>query len=197
MHRCSLAALLICGVPGCGAPAAACPPGYAGNEERARALVNAARGTRAGREVVGDGVAICFGGHERGSVLPDGVVVISDALAGGEAAARLIHLRTHVAEGLHRFPAVGVACDRQMEGAMSAEARAIVAEIEACVELRCASQPYSFAGEVLAAPAAERVAGVLARLRDEPESDGLDVMLGRYRARCDEAQRGAIGEGAR
>jgi hypothetical protein len=197
MHRCSLAVLLICGVPGCGAPAAACPSGYVSNEERARALVNAARGTRAGREVVGDGVGICFGGHERGSVLPDGVVVISDGLTGGEAAARLIHLRTHVAEGLHNFPAVGVACDRQMEGAIAAEARAIVAEIEACAELRCTEQPYGFAAEVLAAAAGERVAGVLARLRDEPEGDGLDVMLGRYRARCDEAQRGSDGDGAR
>lgn len=193
MHRCSLAALLICGVPACGAPAAACPSGYVGNAERARTLVNAARGTRAGREVVGDGVSICFGGHERGSVLPDGVVVISDALTGGEAAARLIHLRTHVAEGLHEFPAVGVACELQMEGAIAAEARAIVAEIEACEQLRCAEQPYSFAAAVLAAAAGERVAGVLARLREEPDSDGLGVMLARYRARCEEAQRGSDG----
>lgn len=191
MHRGRLAAsLLLAWVPACGAPAAVCPPGYRTDEARALALVNAARGARAGRGLADEGAAVCFGGSERGAVLPDGVVVLSDGLAVEEAAARFIHLRTHVAEGLHRFPAVGVACDVQLDAARAAEARAIVAEIEACAQLRCAGQPYTFAAEVLAAAPDRRVPGVLARLRDEPAIDGLDVMLRGYRERCAEAQRG-------
>ncbi|MCY1009352.1 hypothetical protein OV079_28065 [Nannocystis pusilla] len=152
---------------------------------RARAVLDAARGTRAGRGL-DDAPAICFGGHDRGSVLPDGVAVISSSLDHENAAARLIHLRTHVADGLHRFPAPGVPCDRQMEVVMAAEARAIAAEITACDELGCAEPPYTFASKLLAAAPDERVGLVLARMRDEPAADGLDGMLRRYRVRCEQ-----------
>lgn len=154
---------------------------------RAQAVLAAARSTRAGRGIEGE-AAICFGGRDRGSVLPDGVVVISSALDEAAAAARLIHLRMHMAEELHRFPKVGVPCERQMEEATAAEARAITAEIEACEALRCGEPPYSFAGEVLAAAPDERVVRVLARMLDAPPTDGLDAMLRRYRARCEAAQ---------
>jgi len=184
----TLATLLLAGDQACGAPKPACPPATMADAERAQAVQIAARGTRAGQHLDDGAATICFGGHGRGSVLPDGVVVISSSLDQAAAAARLIHLRMHVADGLHRFPAPGVPCGRQLEQATAAEARAIAAEIAACHELECGDPPYTFAAEVLAATPDERFVRVLARMRDEPATDGLDVMLRRYRERCDEAR---------
>lgn len=181
-----LVALLLAGDLACGTPTPACPTGTARDDERAQAVRDVARGVRGGP--VGDAEVICFGGDDRGSLLPDGVVLLSDALDVRAAAARLIHLQHHAADGLHRFPAIGVACDRQMAHVIAAEARAIAAEIAACDELGCAAPPYSFAAVVLAAAPDERAARVEARLRDGPATDGLDVQLHRYQARCDEAQ---------
>ena len=163
----TLATLLLAGDLACGAPKPACPPATMADAERAQAVQIAARGTRAGQHLD---------------------VVISSSLDQAAAAARLIHLRMHVADGLHRFPAPGVPCDRQLEQATAAEARAIAAEIAACHELECGDPPYTFAAEVLAATPDERFVRVLARMRDEPATDGLDVMLRRYRERCDEAR---------
>lgn len=183
----SLAALLIAADLACGTPNFECPPGTVADERRAQAVLDAARGTGAGQGL-GAGPAICFGGLDRGSVRPDGTVVISSSLDQAAAAARLIHLRMHVSDELHQFPAPGGQCDQQMEAAIAAEARAIAAEITACDELGCAEAPYSFAAAVLAVAADQRVGLVRARLREEPEADGLGVMLRRYRARCEEAR---------
>lgn len=179
-----VALLLLAGA--CGPPP--CPPRTLADDVRARAVQAAAAGTRAGQGLTSGEAALCFGGLERGSVLPDGVVLLSDALERAAAAARLLHLRVHVADGLHRFPAAGVPCERQMEAAIAAEARAIAVEIEACEELRCDAAPYSFAAEVLAAAPAERALRVRARLQEEHPGDGLDGLLRRYRARCEEVQ---------
>lgn len=132
---------------------------------------------------------MCFGGATRGTVREDGVMVLADGLADGEAAARLVHLRMHVGDGLHRFPGVGVACERQIEVAIAAEARAIVAEIEACDELRCATAPYTFAPAVLGTAAESRVSQVSGILRAGPVEDGIRAMIGGYRARCGKANR--------
>ncbi|WAS96055.1 hypothetical protein [Nannocystis punicea] len=77
---------------------------------------------------------------------------------------------------------------RRGQTSAAAEARAIAAEITACDELGCADPPYAFAAEVLAVAPDLRVGLVHARLRDGPATDGLDLMLRRYRARCEEAQ---------
>ncbi|MDC0723709.1 hypothetical protein [Nannocystis bainbridge] len=187
MQSRSLAALLLAGDLACGPPAPECPPATAVDPARAQAVLATARSTRPGHGLDG-GATICFGGHDRGSVLASGAVVIADSLDRPAAAARLIHLRLHVADGLHRFPTPGVACEAQMEAARAAEARAITAEIEACDELGCAEPPYSFAAAVLAAAPEARIDLVLARLRDEPAADGLGLMLRNYRARCEAAR---------
>ena len=148
-----------------------------------------AEATRAGRGLAGVDARVCFGGPTRGTVRHDAVVVIADGLAPEAAAARLIHLRMHVGDGLHRYPELGVACAPQIEAAIAAEARAIVAEIEACDELRCAAAPYSFAAAVLAMAADQRASQVIGILRAEPVEDGLRALIGGYRARCEAANR--------
>lgn len=181
--------LALAGELACGASAVVCPQGTVTDGERARRVAALAEGTRAGRGLVGGESAVCFGGATRGTVRDDGVTTIAAELADGEAAARLIHLRMHVADGLQRFPAVGVACERQIAAAIAAEARAMVAEIEACEELGCAAAPYSFAAAVLAMPAERRVVEVTAIVRAEPVADGVRAMIAGYRARCEAADR--------
>lgn len=190
MHRRCLAPLLLAGHLACAPSAPACPPASSPDAGRAQAVLTAARSTRAGQHLALDhkDAAICFGGLDRGSLLPDGVVVISSSLDDAAASARLIHLRTHVADELHRFPWPDIACDVQMERVLAAEARAMAAEIAACAELGCGDPPYTFALDILAAPASERTDRMLARLRDEPTADGLDATLRRYRERCEQAR---------
>jgi len=184
-------ALLLAGHLGCETASVVCPPGTFADSERARALLAAARG--AGQGLAREDVTICFGAAGRGAVRHDGIVVLPDSRDQEAMAARLAHLGMHVADELYRFPAAGVPCDVQVEAALAAEARAIVAEIEACDRLECTAAPYTFAAEVLTAAPGERVEHVLARLRAEPETDGLDVLVQGYRARC-EAAAGAAGD---
>lgn len=183
MHS-RLAALLLAGGLGCEAPASPCPPGTAADPARVQALVAAVRGTQAGAGRTFEATT-CFGGEVRGTVRPDGVVVLASSLGERAAAARLLHMHMHVHEGLHRFPAAGVACERQVESAIAAEARGIVAEIAACAELGCEAAPYSFAPRVLAAAPGEREAIVRAALLAAPATDGLDVLVADYRRRCE------------
>jgi hypothetical protein len=131
---------------------------------------------------------ICFGGAPRGTLRPDGVVVLADWLDDNGAAARFIHMRMHLADGLHRFPVADVPCADQVEQALVAEARAMVAEIEACERLACALPPFTFAAEVSAAAPAGRTDLVLARLRSEPRADGLAALVGDYRDRCERGE---------
>lgn len=180
----------LCGGLGCGPADVACPGETVADAERAREVLAAAGRTRVGRSVALDG-PLCFGGSERGALLPGGEVVIAERLVIAEAAARAIHLNMHRQDGLHRFPRAGVACERQLADVTDAEARAIVAELEACAELECAEAPYSFAGEVLALAPADRGEAVRTRLRAEPTSDGLAAMMQGYRRRCEAALRGA------
>ena len=179
-----LAALLLVAGLACEPARRPCPAGTVAHTERARALVAAVRGSRVGPAIAGASPAICFGGHARGTSRPDGVVVLADSLDDAAATARLAHQWMHVADGLHRFPAPDVPCERQLAATLAAEARAIVAEIEVCDELACAAAPFTFAAEVRAAAPAERVGLVLARLQAEPEADGLAVLVRDYRTRC-------------
>lgn len=130
------------------------------------------------------GATICFGGASRGTVRPDGTIVLADWLDDAGAAARFLHMRMHVTDGLHRFPAADIPCATQLETALAAEARAMVAEIEACARLTCDLAPYTFAAEVLAAAPPARTDLVLARLRSEPTTDGLATLVRDYRSRC-------------
>jgi hypothetical protein len=180
--------LIVLGDLACGEPVVPCPAGTHADEGRARGLIAAAGEIRAGRGLVRDGAAICFGGAGRGTVRHDGVVVIADGLDGDAGAARLIHMQMHVADGLHRFPEAGVACERQLESVLMAEARGMVAEIEACEQLGCSAAPFTFAAAVLAAAPAERADVVLARLRAEPGADGLDILVRDYRTRCERGE---------
>ncbi|MCY1013661.1 hypothetical protein OV079_50660 [Nannocystis pusilla] len=179
-----LAALLLVAGLACEPAPRPCPAGTVAHAERARSLVAAVRGSRVGPAIAGASPTICFGGHARGTSRPDGVVVLADSLADAAATARLAHQWMHVVDGLHRFPAPDVPCDRQLVAALAAEARAIVAEIEVCDELACDAAPFTFAAEVRAAAPAERAGLVLARLQAEPEADGLAVLVRDYRARC-------------
>lgn len=187
MDRRHLVALLLAGAVACGTPAAVCPPGTSADDERARMLLAVADGTRAGRELADVDAPICFGGATRGTLRTDRTVVLADWLARDAAAARLIHLRMHVADGLHDFPAPGGACERQLEAVLTAEARAMVAEIEACAQLGCDAPPFGFTDAVLALSPARRVEHVLALVRAGPETDGLAALLRDYRTRCADA----------
>lgn len=176
--------LLLCCVllAGCEAEAP-CPEGTLADEGRAGGLVAAARGTEAGKGLARP--RICFGGGARGTVRPDAVVVLADGLAQSAAVARLVHMQMHLKDSLHKFPIANVPCDRQVFTAMAAEARAIVAEIEVCAQLGCDPAPYSFAGEVLAAASTERSTLVMRKVGAETQEDGLDVLIGDYRRRCE------------
>ena len=113
--------------------------------------------------------------------------MLADSLAPGLAAARLVHMLAHRRDGLHRYPAAGLPCAAQVDAALAAESRGIVAEIEAWHALgRPADPPYSFALATLAASPAARPDLVLARLRAAPASapDGLDLLARDYRERC-------------
>lgn len=172
----------------CGVPVVRCPAGTHADEGRAGGLIAAAGEIPAGRGLVFDESAICFGGDGRGTVRHDAVVVIADELDGDAGAARLIHMQMHVADGLHRFPEAGLACERQLESVLTAEARGMVAEIEACEQLGCLAAPFTFAAAVLAANPAERADVVLARLRAAPGADGLDILVRDYRTRCERGE---------
>ncbi len=184
MHSRHLAALLLTGALACEASVKPCPPGTVADGERARALLAAVAPTQAGQPAI-DSPTICFGSHGRGTVRPDGVIVLADSLDSDAAAARLTHMQMHVADGLHHFPVAALPCEPQVEAALAAEARAIVAEIEACDRLTCDAAPYTFAAAVLAAAPTERAGQVLARLKSEPETDDLDVLVRDYRTRCE------------
>lgn len=174
-------ALLLAGHLACEARTVVCPPGTFADHERAGALLAAACGAE---KLAPEDVTICFGAAARGTVRHDGIVVLPDSPDHEAMAARLAHLGLHVADGLYRFPVAGVPCERQIEAALAAEARAIVAEIEACDQLGCTAAPYTFAGAVLAATPDERTEQVLLRLRAEPEADGLNMLVRGYRKRC-------------
>lgn len=178
-------ALLLAGHMGCEASSVVCPPGTFADGERTPALLAAARGI--GQGLAREDVTVCFGAAGRGAVRHDGIVVLPDSSDQKAMTARLAHLGMHVAQGLYRFPAAGVPCDRQVEMALASEALAIVTEIESCDRLGCAAAPYTIAGMVLATVPGERVDRVLALLRAEAEADGLDVLVRGYRTRCEAA----------
>ena len=178
--------LLLVGNFACGTPAGPCPPGTFADGDRASALSATVRGTLAGRGLAIDSTMICFGGGARGTVRSEGLMVLAASLESDAAAARLTHIGMHVADRLHAFPMAGVPCERQVEIALTAEARAIVAEIEVCDELKCDAAPYTFTAAVLAVTSSERAAQVLARLQSEPKTDGLDMLVRGYRARCED-----------
>lgn len=81
-------------------PARSCPAGTVAHAERARSQVAA---VRVGPAIAGASPTICFGDQPRGTMRPDGVVVLADSLDAA-ATARLAHPWMHVADGLHQFP---------------------------------------------------------------------------------------------
>lgn len=180
-----IAALLLAGTLACEAPGApACPPGSHADRDRSDALLAAARRGTATGATPGD-PAICFGGAARGTLRPDGVIVLGDALSPAAATARLVHMLAHLDDQLHRFPVPDVACELQIESALAAEARAIVAEIETWHDLAADPEPpYRFTPAILAAAPAARHALVRERLDADDASDGLDLLARDYRARC-------------
>lgn len=182
-----LAALAIAAALACApeAPAPACPPGSHSDRDRSQALLAAlplpARSAAADR----DDPAICFGGRTRGTVRPDGVIVLADSLAPGPAAARLAHMLMHLADDLHRFPVAGAPCAPQIAAALAAEARAIVAEIEVWHALAAGDDPpYPFTRDILDAAPATRRDLVLAHLHAADPGDQLAPLVRDYRDRC-------------
>ncbi|WP_293274887.1 hypothetical protein [Nannocystis sp.] len=180
-----LAAVLACTAPE--PPAPACPPGSHPDPDRSHALRTALRRTAAGEALVAvaDDPPICFGGASRGSLRPEGVIVLADSLAPGPAAARLAHMLLHLADDLHHFPIAGAPCAPQIASALAAEARAIVAEIEVWHALADADDPpYPFTRDILDAAPATRRDLVLTRLHAADPGDELAPLVRDYRDRC-------------
>jgi hypothetical protein len=185
-----LASLLLIAGLACdpGAPTPECPPGTRADPVRARDLLDVVRRSRSDSPTAAPDPPICFGGAARGTVRPDGVIVLADSLAPGPAAARLAHMRLHLADGLQRYPVADIPCTQQIESALTAEARGIVAEIEVWHALeRPGSPPYSFALAALAESPELRVDFVREQMRVAPATDALDVLVDDYRLRCPEA----------
>lgn len=135
---------------------------------------------------------MCFAAAARGTLRPDGTLVLAPASidAPGPAAARLAHLLAHLADGLHHYPAPDVACALQVEQAIAAEVRGITTELAVWRELDLPGAPFRFADAYWAAPPDGRDALVEAQLRapagpDElGELGELDGLVRDYADRC-------------
>ncbi|MRG95306.1 hypothetical protein [Polyangium spumosum] len=178
----------------------ACPAGFRADEAR-RATILAKLGeapvgadTR-DRALAKEKVTFCFGRLGVSSVTTSGVVLVDEALATSEAAARVGHLLTHVAEGLRVEPREGSdeSCEVVTTRALAAEAKALSIELGLRrafgVSPADARVRYAFESDFWATPEQAREALVLAYLRAHPDgAPGIDALASGYARRCREAR---------
>lgn len=178
--------------------ASTCPAPFRADAARAEGILaklgEVPAGTRARDHALAKGgVSFCFGRIGVSSVTTSGAVLIDEALGTEEAAARVAHLLTHVAEGLRVEPSRGEDdCEEITARALAAEAKALSLELElrrafgigASARIR-----YEFEGNFWATPAEAREGLVLDYLRTHPDgAPGIDALASGYARRCREAR---------
>ncbi|MDC3954949.1 hypothetical protein [Polyangium jinanense] len=178
--------------------ASTCPAGFRADAKRAEGLLaklgEVPAGARARDHALAKGgVSFCFGRIAVSAVTTSGAVLIDEALGTEEAAARVGHLLTHVAEGLRVEPGGGDDdCEVITARALAAEASALSLElglrrafgVGASARIR-----YEFEGNFWAAPAEAREGLVLDYLRAHPDgAPGIDALASGYARRCREAR---------
>ncbi|MDI1477417.1 hypothetical protein [Polyangium sp. y55x31] len=178
--------------------ASTCPAPFRPDAARAEGILaklgEVPAGARArDRALAKGGVSFCFGRIGVSSVTTSGAVLIDEALGTEEAAARVAHLLTHVAEGLRVEPSSREDdCEEITARALAAEAKALSLELElrrafgigASARIR-----YEFEGNFWAAPAETREGLVLDYLRAHPDgAPGIDALASGYARRCREAR---------
>ncbi len=175
-----------------------CPSGFHAEETRAAAILAKLGEVPAGarvreRALASHTVSICFGRIGVSSVTTSGVVLIRDTLGTEEAAARVGHLLSHVANGLRVEPGPGAeeSCEAITDHALAAEAAALSLELVLRRALGV-SDPrvrFAFEDDFWAAPEDTREALVLAHLRAFPDgAPGIDALASGYARRCREAR---------
>ncbi|MDI3282701.1 hypothetical protein QHF83_05245 [Polyangium sp. 15x6] len=175
-----------------------CPAPFRADAARAEAILaklgEAPAGARARDHALAKGgVSFCFGRIGVSSVTTSGAVLIDEALGTEEAAARVGHLLTHVAEGLRVEPSSDEDdCEVITARALAKEASALSLElglrrafgVGASARIR-----YEFEENFWAAPEEAREGLVLDYLRAHPDgAPGIDALASGYARRCREAR---------
>ncbi|MDC0741803.1 hypothetical protein [Polyangium mundeleinium] len=179
--------------------ASTCPAGFRADDARAEGILaklgDVPAGARARDQALAKGgISFCFGRIGVSSVTTSGAVLIDEALGTEEAAARVGHLLTHVAEGLRVEPRGGEdeSCEVITERALAAEAAALSLELGLRRALGVGSSArvrYEFEGGYWAAPEKAREGLVLDYLRAHPDgAPGIDALASGYARRCREAR---------
>ncbi|MDI1447560.1 hypothetical protein [Polyangium sp. 6x1] len=180
--------------------ASTCPAGFRADTARAEAILAKVGELPAGARardaaLAKGGVSFCFGRIGVSSVTTAGAVLIDEALGTEEAAARVAHLLTHVAEGLRVEPARGEedeSCEVITERALAAEAKALSLELGLRRALGIGAEArvrYAFEENFWAAPEGAREGLVLDYLRAHPDgAPGIDALASGYARRCREAR---------
>ncbi|MDI1429255.1 hypothetical protein [Polyangium sorediatum] len=179
--------------------ASTCPAGFRADDARAEAILaklgEVPAGARARDQALAKGgVSFCFGRIGVSSVTTSGAVLIDEALGTEEAAARVGHLLTHVAEGLRVEPRSGEdeSCEVITERALAAESAALSLELGLRRAFGVGSSArvrYEFEGAYWEAPEAAREGLVLDYLRTHPDgAPGIDALASGYARRCREAR---------
>jgi hypothetical protein len=182
-------------------PPLPCPPRFAADGPRARALEGLLASTPEGEAILAhlprrSSPPVCFGPAVVSAITTEGVVLFDAGLEGPEAAARLGHLLIHVTEGVPMARPTPEPCPVQVERALAAEAHALAVEIRLRRALgmtgssgRARRIPYAFEDDFWAAPAGERQVLVLAYLHAHPDGGpGLDALASGYARRCAEGR---------
>lgn len=175
----------------CGAPGPVCPTGHHPDAARTARTLERLRSTPEGealaaleRQLRG----VCWGPEALDVITTERLVLLSEALEDGEAAARLGHLLVHVRDGLPLRETIppGADCEALVAEALDREAVAYAAELRLQHALAAAPRLHAFGLERLVAldPETQR-AELRAHLEAHPlGAPGIDALAAGYRERC-------------
>lgn len=186
-----LAALLVLGCSGAPEPAP-CPLGHHRDPARAAELEARLADTREGAPLaalLAGTAGICFAADAIDVITTERVLLLSDGMETGEAAARLGHLLVHVRDGLPMREAIprGADCEALLDEALDREAQAHAAEMRLQRALGAVPRRHAFeiTDAVLALPEAEQAGAVRAYLEAHPTgAPGIDGLAAGYLERC-------------
>jgi len=175
-----------------------CRPGLRNAPEQVRRLVSMLARTAAGRRVlarIDEPLMACVGQVPMSAIMADGTLILDVRDTDAEAAARLGHLLLHEVEGMPQIAVAGDgrSCDRLVDEAIAAEARAHALELELRRELGVTRprRPYPFERDFWAAGGhEERVEALERYFRSHPgDSDEAPGFVEAYRRGCEERTR--------